>query len=124
VGFARLVVALSGLAFLAIGVPSLVVPGATVARVGVSLLGALADNDVRAVYGGVQTAVGLFLLLGARRGALLRPLLLQQLTFGGLVAARAVSWMAAGWPGALGLALHGAEGVGLAAGFAAWRRTR
>ena len=49
--FARLVLGLSALAFAGIGAAFLVVPEAMAARVGVSLAGAAAANDVRAVYG-------------------------------------------------------------------------
>ena len=70
--FARVVLFVSALAFLGIGVPFLVAPIEMTGFVGVSLAGATADNDVRAVYGGLQIACGLILLVCASRAAWLR----------------------------------------------------
>jgi hypothetical protein len=120
--FARLVLALSGLAFAAIGVPFLLAPAATAARVDVSLAGALADNDVRAVYGGLQVGCAAFLLWCAARSERVRlGLAAQLLLFGGLFAGRVASWLAVGLPPPLGLALHAGEALGLACGLVARR---
>lgn len=121
--FARLVLGLSALAFAGIGAAFLVAPHAMGARVGVSLSGAVAANDVRAVYGGLQLGVGVCLAWLARRPQTLRAgLTLQLFGFGGLAAARFASLLLDGHPGALGLALHGAELVAIAFGVAARAR--
>jgi hypothetical protein len=127
--FARMVLFVSALAFLGIGAPFLVAPVEMTGFVGVSLAGATADNDVRAVYGGLQIACGLILLVCASRAAWLRLGLMTQLVlFAGLAGGRFVSWTVAGMPGPVGLGLHAAELVALAFGLVAlWRlpaRTR
>lgn len=112
----------SAVAFGGIGLAFLVAPGAMGARVGVSLAGATADNDVRAVYGGLQLGCAAFLALCATRPAWYAPgIAAQLLTFGGLAGARLLSWLAVGLPEPLGLALHGAEAAGLVLGGLAWR---
>jgi len=71
-------------------------------------------DAVRAVYGGVSAGLAIFLWLCAARSEWQRPgLLAALLTFGGLVVARSISWLVAGSPGALGLALHVLELAGL-----------
>ena len=121
--FARLVLWLSAVAFAAIGAAFLLAPVAMAARVGVSLAGATAANDVRAVYGGLQLGVGACLAWLAWRPDTLRAgLTLQLFGFGGLAAARFASLLLDGYPGALGLALHGAEVVAIAFGVAARAR--
>ena len=121
--FARLVLGLSALAFAGIGAAFLVAPEAMAARVGVSLAGAAAANDVRAVYGGLQLGVAACLVWCARRPETLRTgLAVQLFTFAGLAAARLVSLLLDGNPGALGLALHAAELLGFACGAVARAR--
>jgi hypothetical protein len=123
--FARLVLWLSAVAFAAIGAAFLLAPEAMAARVGVSLAGATAANDVRAVYGGLQLGIAAFLAWCVRRPDALRAGLAAQLfTFGGLAAARFVSMLLDGQPGALGLALHAAEIAGFACGGIARARLR
>ena len=108
---------LAALAFAGIGAAFLVGPEAMGRHVGVSLAGAIADNDVRAVYGGLQLACGALLLLFARERRWLRAGLLAQIVlFAGLVAGRCVSLALVGSPGTLGLVLHGCELLGLLAG--------
>lgn len=110
----RAVVLLSAAVFLAAGVPFLIAPAEMTAFVGVSLTGITADNDVRAVYGGVATGLGVFMLLAARRPAWLVPSLwVVLLTLSGLVTGRLISWVAAGWPEPIALALHAAEVAGV-----------
>lgn len=111
---------LSCLVFAAAGVPFLVLPAPMTAFVGVSLETVTADNDVRAVYGGVATGLAVFLALALRRDDWLRPALLVILsTLGGLATGRFVSWAVMGLPEPLGLALHAGEVAGfLLAAFA------
>jgi hypothetical protein len=121
--FARLVLAGSALAFAGIGVPFLIAPAAMAGYVDVTLSGALADNDVRAVYGGLQLGCAAFLAACAGRAAWLRiGLVAQLLLFGGLIAARFASLAAVGLPGALGLTLHAAEIVAVVLGGISLRR--
>jgi len=123
IGFVPFVLGASALAFGAIGLAFLAAPAGMAARVGLGLSGALADNDVRAVYGGLQLGCAAFLAACAARPAWHAPgLAAQLLLFGGLAAARFVSWAAVGTPGTLGLVLHGAEIAGLVFGWLAWRR--
>ncbi len=119
----RFVLLGSALAFGGIGFAFLLAPSAMAAHVDVSLAGATADNDVRAVYGGLQLGVAAFLVISAGRPAWYRPALaLQLLTFGGLALARFVSGFIVGVPAPLGLALHAAELGGFALGAVAWRQ--
>lgn len=121
----RIVLYGSSLAFAGIGALFLYDPAGMATRVGLGLTGAIADNDVRAVYGGLQLGCAAFLALCAARPAWHAPgLAAQLLSFGGLFGARCVSLVAVGSPGPLGLFLHGAEGVGLVLGLLAWRRLR
>jgi hypothetical protein len=123
VTFARAVLGISAVAFFAIGVPALLLPESIANAAGLALNGALADNDFRAVYGGLQCGCGLVLLIAAFSNADVRAgLRVQQLLFGGLVAARCLSVVLVGSPGSLGLALLGGELLALASGFLALRR--
>jgi len=124
IGFARFVLAASALPFFAIGAAFLLAPHALAERVGLALSGATADNDVRAVYGGLQLACGLLLALAARANeALVRVgLAAQLLLYAGLASARVVSFALAGAPNALGFALHAGEIAALVFGAIAWRR--
>jgi hypothetical protein len=122
-GFARIVLLGSAAAFAAIGGAFVVAPAAMARHVDVSLAGALADNDVRAVYGGLQLGCAAFLChCAAARDRFATGLAGQLCLFGGLLLARTISLFAAGSPGALGLALHGAEVTGFALGWAARAR--
>jgi hypothetical protein len=123
VSFARLVLALSALPFAGIGLAFLLAPAALAAHVDVSLGSPTADHDVRAVYGGLQLGCAALLASGAARPERARfALAAQLLLYGGLAGARLVAWAAAGAPGALGLALHGAEVLGFGAAWLARRR--
>lgn len=117
------VLRLSALPFAAIGLAFLLAPTAMGSHVGVTLAGATADHDVRAVYGGLQLGCAALLLWGAARPERLRfALVAQVLLYGGLAAARAFAWVLVGAPGGLGLALHGAEIAGFGIGAWALRR--
>ena len=121
--FARLVLGLSGLAFLAIGVPCLLDPSLILTRAGIGIDGPLADGDLRAVYGGLQIALAGLLFRGAwQEPHAASALTLQQVTFGGLVVGRLVGIAVRGLPGGVGLTLLGFEAVGLVAGALARRR--
>lgn len=124
-GFARLVLRLSALAFAGIGGAFLFAPAPMAGFVGVSFSGATADNDVRAVYGGLQLGCAAVLWAASIRAEWLHlGLLAQILLFTGLALGRFVSWSAVGLPDALGLGLHVAELVAIGAGLAALLRLR
>jgi len=120
---ARFVLAASAVPFAAIGLAFLLAPLEMSARVGIALVNATADNDARAVYGGLQLACAALLVCAARgseaqvRGGLVAQLAL----YGGLAGARVVSLALAGAPSSLGFALHASELAALAAGALAWR---
>ena len=88
---ARFTLWLCGLGFVGFGLLFLVDPLGTLARIGISLEGALAAAEIRAFYGGFELAVGL-LILAADRAARHRPygLLLAAGTYGGVGLARAL----------------------------------
>jgi hypothetical protein len=65
-----------GLGFVAFGVAYLVDPHGMMELVGLQLTTATAAADVRAIYGGLQLAVGVFLLACARRDDWMLPGLL------------------------------------------------
>jgi hypothetical protein len=120
VRFARLVLAASSLPFLAIGVGFLLAPGPMAANVDVTLASATAASDVRAVYGGLQIAIGALLAACAFSAAHLRAgLILQIATFAGLASGRLVSLPLDGALSSLGAALLAAEIAGLALGVVA-----
>lgn len=120
--FARAVLLLCALPFIAIGLAFLVQPALLGSFVDVDVVSALADNDVRAVYGGLQLACGVVLALCSRWDRLLAPgLFCLLILYGGLAAGRSLSWLLAGSPGALGLVLHGGELIAIVSGIAALR---
>jgi len=123
VRLARWVVGLSCVVYTVAGVPFLLFPAQMTAFVGVSLSSVTADNDVRAVYGGVAVGLAFFLGMATRRDDWLVPALwVIALTLGGLALGRFISWGVAGIPEPLGLAMHVAEVAGLLLStFVLWR---
>jgi hypothetical protein len=90
--------------------------------VDVSLGSATADNDLRAVYGGVSLGLAAFFGAALRRPAWREPALwVVALTLSCMALARFVSWAVAGPPAPLGYALHAAEFVGSLAALIALR---
>jgi hypothetical protein len=117
---ARLVLALSGAPFVAIGLAFLVDPFVMGAQIGLGLAGATAANDVRAVYGGLQIGLGALLwACAAHPGRVRAGIAVSLATFGGLSAGRIVSLLVDGMPAPLGLLLHAGELAGLLGGIAA-----
>lgn len=125
VTFAKVVLGLSALAFGGIGAGFLVAPHLLAARIDLTLHSTTAAADVRAVYGGLQLSLAVLLAACALRPTWLVPgLVLQLCTFAGLFLARCGSLAVDGAPSAFGLALQGAEAVGLSCGALALVRTR
>ena len=123
--WARFVVLASALPFAAIGMAFIAAPETMGALVGLELTNVTADNDLRAVYGGLSLGCAVFLVWsGSAEHRLLAGVHAQVFTFAGLVVGRFVSLALRGLPDGLGLALHGAEIVGLTCGIAALVRLR
>ena len=121
---ARWVLAASVLAYGFIGVTFFVAPASMAALVDVSLGSATADNDVRAVYGGVALGMAIFVGAALRRREWVEPALwVVALTLSCMALARFVSWAVAGPPALLGYALHAAEFTGALAALIALRRS-
>jgi hypothetical protein len=119
-----LVLGLAGIAFLAVGVMSLVTPAAGMAPFGMALPTPSAVNEIRANYGGMHLAMGAFYLWAAARPAWRRAALLVLALFtGGLVVGRLVSLAADGAPNAFVWRLLVVEAAGAAAAAVLLRRT-
>jgi hypothetical protein len=107
----------AALAFAGIGSAFLAVPETMGRFIGISLAGTTADNDVRAVYGGLQLACGALLVWASMEPRWLRAgLAAQLLLFSGLALGRFLSLGLVGPPEGLGLTLHAAELLGIALG--------
>jgi hypothetical protein len=123
--FTRIVLQLSSLAYAAVGLTFLAAPAFMASLVGVAVVTATADNDVRAVYGGVSSGLAVFFWWAAFRAEWFRPaLVVQVLTLAGLASGRFLSWAVVGFPDPIGFGLHAGEIVGLAAGSVALHRNR
>lgn len=86
---ARLLLVLSGITFIGFGVASLIWPGTLLVSVGIAPDTAAGRTEIRAMYGGLELAIGLFFLLSARRDDRVEPALLAStLFFFGLGAGR------------------------------------
>ena len=119
---ARWVLLLTAFAYAGIGVLFLGWPDVMGRVAGLDPSDALALNDLRAVYGGLQLALAVFFVVASRQRAWHPAALwLQMLTFGGLAAGRLLSLALDGSPGTLGFVLHGLEILGLACGILAFR---
>lgn len=110
----RIVLLISAPIYAGIGVAFLIAPSTMASFVDVMLHSVTADNDIRAVYGGVNIGLGVFFAISATRPAWYQPaLFVVILTLGGLAGARFLSWAVAGMPSAIGFALHASEVLGL-----------
>jgi len=125
VSWARLVVLASVPPFAGIGAACLLAPAQMASLVGLELASVTADNDVRAVYGGLSLGCAAFLLwCGLKSERVAAGVMAQVFTFAGLVGGRTLSVALRGAPDALGVALHAAEIVGLACGLVALAQVR
>jgi hypothetical protein len=86
------VLSVCGLVFLGIGIVFTVMPQDMFAPLGLAVPAGAPLTELRAVYGGLEVAIGVFLLFCARRGgvALELGLLLSFLSFSGLAAYRGI----------------------------------
>lgn len=113
--FARQVLILMGAVCLFIGLASLFAPGSVADFVNIELKDATARFDFRAVYGGLDLGIGVFLVVAALRKPWRLPALnMASLVFGGLTLGRVVSLAIDEKPGVVGWGLMGLEVVLLA----------
>ena len=94
--FARVVLWLGGLGFLAFGLAFLVSPLETLAAAGIALQGDLAATELRAFYGGLELALGGLLIAADLGGARRHGLILCLASYGGIGAARVLGIALAG----------------------------
>jgi hypothetical protein len=123
VSFAARVLVLSAIAYGSIAIGFLVEPTGMAARVEISFDGATADNDVRAVYGGLGAGLAIFFLASVRRPGWHAPALsLMALTLGAMALARVVSLVFAGPPQPIAYLLQAVEIGGFLLATTALRR--
>ncbi len=97
--FVRWFLLLTGVAFAAIGIYALVDPAQTLAPVGLQVIEVSSRNEMRAVYGGLNLAVGLYLCAAfGNTGLRAAALTFVALITGGLVFGRLVSLVVDGMP--------------------------
>ncbi len=114
----------SAAVFAVIGAAFFGSPAATATLVELRVGSAMADSDVRAVFGGLQLGAAVLLVVCARRDAWRRPGVLALLClFGGLLAGRLLSLLVVGPPSRIGGLLTLGEVLGLALACVAWRRS-
>jgi hypothetical protein len=102
----------TGLAFAGYGVMCLLVPGTLAEAAQFGLSSEIAVAEVRAMYGGLQLAVGVLALLGAVRPALEKTALVSLcFVFAGLAGGRLFAIVLASDPGAYNYAAFGYEAV-------------
>ena len=120
---ARLFLALSAALWLLYGAYCLLVPGSLVEAAGVVATTATATTELRAMYGGLQIAIGVLALLGCLRGSLTRTALIALATLAaGLGSARLFGlWLDGGYASYTGIAL-GFEWFTAIASFSLLRR--
>lgn len=103
----------SAFIYLGLGVPFLLAPSYMTSWVGISLDGPTADNDIRAVYGGLAVGLAFFVFWAASRPVYWAPALMMiAVSLAAMSLARCVSWVVVGWPDAIGFWLQGAETLG------------
>jgi hypothetical protein len=123
VKFARVLLLLSAAVFMIVGMGFLIVPAGWAAITEISLPTAMARTDLRATYGGLDLAVGIFLWICARRDQWIRPgLVALALTAAGFGGGRLVGIVAEGSAAPLMLIFLAIETVTVLVAFAALRR--
>jgi hypothetical protein len=121
--FARGVLLATALAFVGPGLGFLLAPERFAAAVDLSLGSSTAASDVRAVFGGLEIAIGAWLGAAAlRTREVAGALALQRVALGGMLVGRVASVVLDGVPGSIGWALGGIEVALFALGAVAGRR--
>ncbi len=121
---ARAILGLFGIVFVGVGLYYLGFPVAGADVVGIRLDTPMARADIRAVYGGLDLAIGLLLLRSAYRGDVFVGLRVQAYAFAGLLLGRALGQMLDGPSDSLVVWLVAIELCGLVSAIAAGRRLR
>lgn len=121
--FARLFLAVVAFIFLGLGSYNLFFPAAGMAGFEIQIATLSALNEIRANYGGMHFAMGLFFASGACVAALrVSALLVVALFTGGLVMGRALSLYLDGLPNTVVLSLLALEAIGFVAATVLFRR--
>ena len=122
--FAKIFLGLTGAAFGLYGLMCLFVPETLAENAGFGLESDVALTETRAMYGGLQTAVGVLTLAAALRPAL-QPAVLMTLValFAGLAGGRLVGIVLEPAPGAYNFLAFGYESASLAICWVLWRRS-
>ncbi|WP_067692486.1 DUF4345 domain-containing protein [Nocardia jejuensis] len=95
----RVYLTLATIAFAALGLKGIIVPGPAVSAVGLHAEAVTGLNEARATYGGLHLAFAAVFALGLHRSAVRIPALcLGAVVCGGLAFGRVVSLFADGWP--------------------------
>ena len=111
----KLFLGVSGLLFVGYGLACLAFPGIVADTTGMQLATGTATVEVRAMYGGLQTAIGLLAGLAVVREPLRVPILLcLAVLFFGLVSGRLVGIAIDPDPGSYNFVAAGYEGVSAA----------
>lgn len=108
------ILALSGGVFVAVGIWFLFDPVGAAATVQIPLEAPMAIADIRAVYGGLDLAVGIFLLRNAFTERVAEGLRLQAVAFAGLLVGRLLGQTVDAPTDSLAAVLIAVEGSGLA----------
>ena len=120
----RIILGLSALIFVLVGVYYIVAPGKGAAVVGITLDSAMGISDLRAVYGGLDLAVGALLLFYLLQRRLADGLTVQVFAFGGLAFARLVGIVLDRPEESLAITLFAIESLGCTLGILGLRMTR
>ena len=121
--FVRAVLILTGATYVGLGVSFFIWPEVMTSFVGIVLSEPSARTDIRAVYGGGEIGLGLFLFICARRADYASAgLLLGALSLGGLAFFRSVSIILDGPQPAITYGLLASELLGFALNVFAYRR--
>jgi hypothetical protein len=115
----RVFLGFTGLAFAGYGLACLAAPGIVANATGMQLATGTASVEVRAMYGGLQTAIGLLALLAVAREPLRAPILLcVAVIFFGLVSGRLIGIAVDAEPGSYNFIAAAYEAASSAIAFA------
>ena len=122
--FAKIFLGFTGALFALYGLMCLFVPETLAEYAGFGLDSDVAVTETRAMYGGLQTAIGVLALAAVLRPAL-QPAVLMALValFTGLAGGRLVGIVLESAPGAYNFGAFGYEAVSLAICWALWQRS-